>query len=353
HLLVTSGEVPYFEGILLKNSPWTADEVARVSQFLEGRPLQNGRKFVWNPLAPELSDPLFRRVLGTPSTELEQFYYDLGVRLSPPTDDRPFIEHFLLFGNDPVSPELPEEFRFRNSQKWRGWIPRGDFPYLAILAESALLSLVFIAAPLLIFARKKATHPSFKGLLAYFASLGFGFIVVEICLMKRYVLFLGNPAYSITTVLVVLLCGAGIGSICSGRLYPKAPGKAAAVAIPLVALAALSEAFLSPLVFQAFLAQEFPVRIAIASVLLLPLGIVMGLPFPIGLRLIAAFSPDERETRRMTAWAWGMNGYFTVIGSAATVFIAVFAGFTAALWIALGTYLIGLFSVRRLVTASA
>jgi uncharacterized membrane protein YdfJ with MMPL/SSD domain len=170
--------------------------------------------------------------------------------------------------------------------------------------------------------------------------------------MKRYVLFLGNPAYSITTVLVVLLCGAGIGSILSGRIMPKRAGSAAAVVIPMVAACALLEAFVSPLIFEHFLSQQFTVRVVIASMLLFPLGVVMGMPFPIGLRLIHQSGTDELERRQATAWAWGMNGYFTVIGSAATVFIAVFAGFTTALLTAIAAYLAGLLAIKGLIRKS-
>ena len=84
---------------------------------------------------------------------------------------------------------------------------------MIILIESALLALLFVGAPLMLWARSSFKTPGFLGIVGYFASLGFGFIVVEICLMKRYILFLGNPIYSITTILVALLLGAGIGSI--------------------------------------------------------------------------------------------------------------------------------------------
>lgn len=346
HILISSGEVPYFDGIYLKKSPWTEPEVARVTEYLEGRPLQEGRMYLWNPIRVQDSDPLYKKVAQTSPDNMEQYYKSYGVRLSPPTDDKPFIEHFLLFGKQDLSPELPAEFRFREDQKWRGIIPRGEFPYLAILAESALLSLVFVAVPLLLFARKSVSQPGFRGLLAYFAALGFGFIVIEICLMKKYVLFLGNPAYSITTVLVVLLCGAGIGSMLSGKIFPKNAAKALTLVVPLVAAAALVEAYVSPLIFENYLRLEFPFRVAIASALLLPLGVVMGTPFPIGLRLIRQTSKSEEQLRKATAWAWGMNGYFTVIGSASTVFIAVFAGFTAALLTAITAYLLGMIALR-------
>lgn len=347
HIVITSGEVPFFEGFFLKQSPWTQEEVSKIASYLDGRSLQKGKKFLWNPLNPE-KNSLYTRVLQTPANQLEQYYTSLGVKLFPPTDNHPFMEHFLSFGEQKLDPSLPKEFRFRNQQKWRGIIPRGDFPYVAILAESALLALLFIGVPLLTRARSSITNPNFKGLLAYFSCLGFGFIVIEICLMKRYVLFLGNPAYSITTVLVVLLCGAGLGSIASGAIAGNRPGRALTrVVATLVALLVI-ETLLAPVVFSSFLSAGFAARVAIASALLFPLGFVMGMPFPLGLRLINDTTTDEEQRQKITAWAWGMNGYWTVIGSASTVFIAVLGGFQAALVIATAAYIIGLFAMKGL-----
>jgi hypothetical protein len=348
HLVISSGEVPYFEGFFLKNSPWTTDELARLSSYLHGRPLQNRRTFLWNPLDPA-TNGIYSQVMNTDPKNLSQYYNSFGIRLQPPTDNKPFMEHFLRFGSAEIAPELPEEFHYRNKQKWRGIIPRGDFPYIAVLVESALLALLFVALPLLFFARRSSKNPAFFGFLGYFAALGFGFIVIEICLMKRYVLFLGNPAYSITTVLVALLCGAGLGSLTCESVFKAPPMKKLNIVIPLLIAAVLAETLLSPMVFESFLYLPFAGRIAVASLLLLSLGFFMGMPFPLGLALINQKSQGESERRQMTAWAWGMNGYFTVIGSAATVFIAVFGGFKLALFCAVAVYGVGLLLLRRFV----
>lgn len=348
HIVITAGEVPFFEGFFLKKSPWIKAEVERISRFLDGRALEHGKKFLWHPFARN-DHGIYSTVMNTPVEKLDSFYSSLGVKLYPPTDNRPFMEHFLYFGKQNLSPNVPAEFRYREKQKWRGIIPRGDFPYVAILAESALLALLFIGAPLLLRARSSITHPYFKGFLAYFSCLGFGFIVIEICLMKRYVLFLGNPAYSITTVLVVLLCGAGLGSMVSSRLAGSRPGRALRRIILTLVGFVLLETLLAPLVFAAFLSQPFAARIAISALLLMPLGFLLGMPFPIGLRLINETTEGEQERQRITAWAWGMNGYWTVIGSAATVFIAVLGGFKSALLIATAAYLVGLLSIRNVI----
>jgi hypothetical protein len=165
--------------------------------------------------------------------------------------------------------------------------------------------------------------------------------------MKRYVLFLGNPAYSITTILVALLLGAGFGSISTEKLGAKNARKALTIAIPAIAVAVLAETFISPIVFETFLGLPFSGRIAVATLMLLPLGFLMGMPFALGLKLISELDCSDEERTQLTAWAWGMNGYFTVIGSAATVFIALFFGFKAALFSGIAVYLLGLLAIRN------
>jgi len=345
-IMITAGEVPYFEGFLLKKGEWTKDEEKQISQYMKVRPRVGGKSFLWTPFDPG-RDNLYSEIMSSSYEKQKEYYTSLGINLYPATDDQPFVEHFLQFGTVDLTNKVPQEFHFRNGQKWRGLIPRGDFPYFAILVESAILGLLFVGVPLMVGARGSVQSKGFLGFLAYFSALGFGFITVEICLMKRYVLFLGNPAYSISTILVALLLGAGIGSVFSEKLSSKGPRRAATIAVSLVALAVAAETFVSPIIFDAALGLPFAGRILVASAVLLPLGFAMGLPFPVGLSMINKYADNEKARTQLTAWAWGMNGYFTVIGSAASVFIALFAGFKAVLVTALAVYLLGMLAIRK------
>ena len=69
---------------------------------------------------------------------------------------------------------------------------------------------------------------------------------------------------------------------------------------------------------------------------LVPLGIVLGIPMPAGIRLLAGRAPQ------MVPWAWGMNGAFSVVGATLAIFIAMNWGFQITLFAASGSYLIGL-----------
>ena len=151
--------------------------------------------------------------------------------------------------------------------------------------------------------------------------------------------------YSISTILIALLLSAGIGSTASDVIPLKNTRAALPFVILGVGLMLLFESFASPFVFERFLGLSFYGRVAVACALLAPLGFLMGMPFSLGMRLINTSGASEAERKKLIAWAWGMNGYATVIGSAATVFLALVAGFQAVLLLAVLVYAAGCFAV--------
>lgn len=242
--------------------------------------------------------------------------------VEPPTDDRPFYFEVSRFA------EILQAEHYFNSLG--GLTAHGIL--VMLLLEVALLGFVFVLWPLF---RLRATH-TYRGagrvragLVLYFSALGFGFIAVEIVLMQKFVLLLGHPFHALAVILFSLLLFAGLGSTLSRRvpLPMLAPLLAAGLA--------LGASFLFDEVFHAALGQSLPMRIAIAVGMLAPLGLAMGIPFPAGLRAIAKVRPD------LIPWAWGINGYTSVLGSVAAVILGMEFGFMTVLWIAAGIYALG------------
>ena len=206
------------------------------------------------------------------------------------------------------------------------------------MSDRSLITLAFILGPLAV-ARSgvlaTGTRTKLAGLL-YFAGLGAGFIILEVALVQKCILFLGHPVYSLAVVLFSLLGFSGLGSLLSGRF---ADGRLRTV-LPrvLLALAAavvLYVLLLSP-VFHAFVQLGRAYRIVITVALLAPLGVVMGMPMPIGVRVL------NRESPALIPWAWGVNGAASVMGSAAALAIALLAGFDEAMLAGAALYLVAL-----------
>jgi hypothetical protein len=74
----------------------------------------------------------------------------------------------------------------------------------------------------------------------------------------------------------------------------------------------------------------------VCSVLvLLPIGFVLGMPFPLGLRLAAEIAPDS------IALLWTVSAGFSMVGSVVAALVALELGFSAVLLLGVGLYGLG------------
>jgi hypothetical protein len=144
-------------------------------------------------------------------------------------------------------------------------------------------------------------------------------------LLQQFVLLLGHPVYSLTVTLFSLLLGTGIGSLISRRIGTDRVKTITRRALGGIALAALAAPFLVPRLIDVAIPWPLPFRIGLAVVILLPLGVLLGMPLPGGMRLLAARRPD------IIPWGWGLNGAFSVVGATLAIFIAMNWGFSTAL----------------------
>lgn len=160
-------------------------------------------------------------------------------------------------------------------------------------------------------------------------------------MIQKFILFLGHPVYSLAVVLFSVLAFSALGSYLSGRIREER--MTAALTKLLVVLVALVFVYIIalPPIFYGLvhLAREF--RILIAVVLMAPLATVMGMPMPIGIRMLARSAPE------IIPWAWGVNGATSVMGSVAALVIAILSGFNQALMIGAGLYLVAMFLITR------
>ena len=101
-------------------------------------------------------------------------------------------------------------------------------------------------------------------------------------------------------------------------------------------------AIITPAVFRACLGFSLFSRIAVALLLVAPLGFVLGMPFPLGLKVAT------QRSSALGAWAWGVNGFFTVIGTVLALMLGMIVGFRTVLLLACGCYLLGLLATTRI-----
>jgi hypothetical protein len=203
---------------------------------------------------------------------------------------------------------------------------------MTLMGISTGFVILFIVGPLLL-SRRELSGSGWPRWLAYFGLLGAGFMLIEVALLQRFVLLLGHPVYSLTVTLFSLLLGTGIGSVISRRFEPATLGRGTQMTIlAILGVAALAIVGL-PWMIKAAIAAPHGGRVALAVIALVPAGILMGVPLPAGVRLLAGRRPE------LVAWGWGMNGALSVIGATLAVFIAMNWGFSATLMAGSAAYL--------------
>src|SRR5262249_51450423 len=85
---------------------------------------------------------------------------------------------------------------------------------LMLLAISIVAVLAFLILPLAI---ERSSSGKATAALFYFVAVGLGYILVEISLIQRFVLFLGHPTYALTVVVFLMLLSSGLGSLASRK----------------------------------------------------------------------------------------------------------------------------------------
>lgn len=313
---------------LLKKSPFTAADTARLQQLADDL----GFTVLHAPGAPAApgvaNDPTEMQRTGTTADDYrrlilasnrDEFLAAYRLDVSPTTDDRPFFFHTTRL-RDQFNVAFGRSMLFGN----------GLSALLTLMGISALLVALFVVGPLLVSGERPAA--GWGRWLAYFGALGAGFMLLEIALLQRFVLLLGHPVYSLTVTLFSLLLGTGVGSLISRRVAANRVTAAALRALAAVfALALLSAMLLSSLIDIA-IAWPLPLRITAAAALLIPTGVLLGVPLPAGMRILATTRPE------IIPWGWGMNGAFSVVGATVAVFFAMNWGFSITLSIAALVY---------------
>lgn len=286
-------------------------------------------------LSPRFSaDDTFAKL--TSGKDLDAFTAAYPLDISAPTDNRPFFFHML---------------RFRDALDYRQWSQGGmsfNIKAVAVLGRLLItvlvLTLLCIILPLALTSRKV----SMKGALPqffYFAAIGLGFMFVEISQMQRLIVFLGHPTYGLTVILFTLLLSSGLGSFTTDRI-----GKAGLLNSAVIRLVGLIFALLvfgtaTRFGVTALQASVTPVRIVASIGVLFPLGFLMGMAFPIGMKAASV------RFSALTPWFWGINGATSVCASVLAVVIAMNWGISASFWTGFGWYLVALIAfliaVRR------
>ena len=337
-----------FAALLFRKRPFTADEVSIYSRYVGTVERAHIMYAPGVPCSGPAADYFAAVRAGTDSQFRRAYLYNLD----PVTDDNPFFFRYEKWddvlpswlgggrsaADAPAPAPAPSSDPRHEYTGIVGGEPIGLILLSTVLGESAVLVTLLVLVPLLLFRREGLRTRGAGRWIVYFSGLGAGYMALEIVAMQRFVLFLGNPAYALTVVLVTFLLFSGWGAAVAGRSADPRRTLSRALAGVVVLVAVLGVAL--PPLFAATLGLPLALRIALAVAVLGPPAFLMGMPFPSGLALVG------RQGAAFVPWAFGVNGGASVLASVVAILVAMAAGFSTAFVLAGAAYLLALLAGR-------
>lgn len=290
--------------ILVSLSPFSEELLARARQT-ETRLGLRERDFQRGNIGE------FEQKILDPATYLDSLR-QAPVDISPPTDDRPFFFFHM---------KTEDLLQISNGEYTALFYHKSTTLLLQLLFWVGLLLAGLVVLPLTV---KRRPPPTLH--MTYFGGVGLGFMLVEVGLMQMLSLYLGHPLYSLVAVLALLLVASGTGSFLSRQKAVQV--RPLWVFLGLVLLIVTVGATHSS---WSGLGGSLSWRLLVSSLLVVPMGLLMGMPCPLGFTLL---SQNEAEA----AWCWGVNGAAGVLASVGAILVALLFGLKAVMLLGAAAY---------------
>jgi len=295
---------------LVRAAPWTPDALQRAQARLEARQLTP----VWLegiavealnqpdalPPAPDGVGDMYHWAagrLGSPGAA--EFIDDWHFDIRPPTDDRPFFSDFCRLSSIGPMRQAYGDL----------WLTRAELAFGFVLASAVIVGLVGAVATIVPLRWLRAPR-GFRGVtVVYFGCLGLAYLLLEMVVLSRVTLLVGDPIRAAGVTIGAMLFFSGLGSIATRGIVGRDVMilRGAVVVLAVTGLAVVTG--LGALSDMAG-GLEAAGRYALAAVVIAPLGFLMGLPMPMGLTRLAAVGAGQDA---LIPWAWGINGFASVL----------------------------------------
>lgn len=317
--------------VLVSRKPFLAADIQTMKTLAAG---DKGAELVYLP-GENLPGPFTERLSGNAARFEANYPYDI----SAVTDDRPFFFYTVRL-KDTLN-FFAQYLRVRATKS-----AAADYKLnvaLPVLLGSLAVSLfatgLILILPPFVKNIRLPTDVSLRVFLWYFIAIGIGYILIEVALIQKFVLFLGHPTYSLTVIIFSLLVSSGVGSFFSRRILADSDQHLATVLVVIFGLTCVLAVTL-PSLLSSGVGWPLALKMLTSVALVGPLGFVMGMPFPTGLRrLRARFAPAIQ-------WAWSLNAAASVLGSVTAIMLAIHLGLRLTLLSGGVLYLIALVLIR-------
>lgn len=258
------------------------------------------------------------------SDKASDFFEAWPFDVRPSTDDRPF---FTNFG------KLSSIDTFRNLYGDL-WMTQTELALLFVLTAMAIITVVgamLTVLPLFLVQDIRQAR-GLNTTALYFIAIGLAYLMLEITMLSRLTHLLGDPIQAGAATIAGFLLFSGLGSMTAQRLETGSVGTVRRLILALV-LTGILEAWLVGQITGLAGGWSPMWRFVAAILVISPMGFLMGFPMPTALARV------ERQMPALVPWAWGVNGFASVLASPLAIAIGMTWGFRAAGAAALGCYL--------------
>jgi hypothetical protein len=314
--------------VLIARRPFTESDIARARAIFAAG-VQRPIYYPGSELRNEFHDLLLS---PNPAAYERNYTFDI----TPVTDNRPFFFYT-------VQPRDLWAFMKGGAETADRKVNKAVPLLFGLMAISLVATLLILVAPPMVLGTRLPSHRGVRGFLLYFMFIGTGYILIEVGLIQKFVLFLGHPTYALTVVIFSMLVSSGIGSFFGARLLGRDEGRLIK-ALGLIALLTALLAIVVSSLLSSLVWLPWGLKVVLTVALIAPLGFVMGMPFPTGLtRLEEWHAPSVR-------WAWSLNAASSVLGSVGALVCAIYLGLVQTLIVGGLFYLAALAVIARVRT---
>ena len=316
--LFVGKEALYPATVLISRTAFTKNEINMIANLVKKM------HFILVYAPTITSNPLFTELVT--QSDINAISDTLNLDLTPPTDDRPFFFQMIRLSNI-------FNTKLWNQNNYFSFNSNAVTVLGVLLMTVIILTLLFVLLPLSL-TTKKGDLLGSGSLLTYFASIGLGFMFIEVSQIQRLTVFLGHPTYGLSVVLFALLIFTGMGSLLTTNTFNQRHRNILPIVLLLVFLCLYG--FFSKYIMLYFQASSTPVRILVAILMLSPMGLCMGTALPLGMQLANNYSA------RLTPWLWGINGATSICGSVLAISVALAEGISISFWTGVMCYLVAI-----------
>ena len=295
----------WFTTVLMSPRPFTPNQQAMLSQLTE----ELGFDGLHLPGDSQGSCADFDAFFADPEGYRRGSRYDL----EPATDDHPFFFYSL-----------------RPEQAFRIWEPEthsDNIAWFSLVLSFVIVAMLVVLAlglPWAIDRRRRRLEPSLSDRhILGFCGLGAAYMLVEISVIQRLTTVLGHPTLALCVALGGILAFSGLGSRWADRWHSRGHLRSPRGPVALLVIILPLWWWLAQLATPVLHRLGEGERIAAVLMALAPLGLAMGVPMPLSLRMVGG------RAGAPIPWAWAVNGACGVLASVAAILIAVIFGFRA------------------------